>query len=83
MALKLIKTKTSIYDEIQKNGTWENKAIYIVSKSNGSAELYIEGESCGSFYDDTSIINKIIQIENELDNFIPVTNVEIDTIMNS
>ena len=82
MSLKIIRTSMSLYEPIQNNQTWEQRAIYICKRDNGSSELYIEGENCGRFYDDTELQNKIINLQNEFNSIEVLSNIEIEALFN-
>lgn len=81
MALKIVKIPAEKYKPIQEASQWQEKTMYICKKINGTAEIYIEGQNCGSFYDDTDIQNKIVELQNAYDNIQYLTNIDLERIL--
>lgn len=81
MALKIVKITAEKYQPMQESSTWQERTMYICRKINGTAEIYIEGQNCGSFYDDTDIQNKIIELQNEYDNIQYLTNMDLERLL--
>lgn len=81
MALRIVEIPSNKYEPIQLNGTWADEAMYICKKQNGSAEIYIHGRNCGSFYDDSDVQNKILELQNEYSDIQYLSNLELEELL--